>query len=219
MGSEIDLMKNYPKPNRDVNSRAETKSEEDRTLAREFGEAFFDGDRSHGYGGFHYNPRFWEPAVPTFKQYWDLKADESILDIGCAKGFMLYDFHRLIPNLNVSGIDVSQYAIENAIEEMKPFLQVASADELPFDDNSFDYSISITTIHNFDKEGVIKALKEIERVSRKGSFITVDAYRNDEEKERMFAWNLTAKTILHVDEWKQLFSEAGYSGDYYWFMP
>ena len=219
MGSEIDLMKNYPKPNRDVNSRAESKSEEDRKLAREFGEAFFDGDRSHGYGGFHYNPRFWEPVVPTFKQYWDLKADESILDIGCAKGFMLYDFHRLIPNLNVSGIDISQYAIENAIEEMKPFLQVASADELPFDDNSFDYSISITTIHNFDKEGVIKALKEIERVSRKGSFITVDAYRNDEEKERMFAWNLTAKTILHVDEWKQLFSEAGYSGDYYWFMP
>ena len=219
MGSEIDLMKNYPKPNRDVNYRAESKSEEDRKLAREFGEAFFDGDRSHGYGGFHYNPRFWEPVVPTFKQYWDLKADESILDIGCAKGFMLYDFHRLIPNLNVSGIDISQYAIENAIEEMKPFLQVASADELPFDDNSFDYSISITTIHNFDKEGVIKALKEIERVSRKGSFITVDAYRNDEEKERMFAWNLTAKTILHVDEWKQLFSEAGYSGDYYWFMP
>jgi SAM-dependent methyltransferase len=219
MGIEIDLMANYPKPNRDVNGRAESKSDADRALARRFGEEFFDGDRSHGYGGFSYNSRFWEPVVPTFKDHWDMQSGNSLLDVGCAKGFMMYDFHRLIPGLIVEGIDISDYAIENGMEEMKPYLKVASADDLPYEDNSFDYTISITTVHNFDRDGVINALQELERVSRKGSFITVDAYTNDDEKQRMLAWNLTAKTILHVDEWKELFNEAGYSGDYFWFMP
>ena len=219
MGKEIDLLVNYPKPKRDVTGRAQSKSEDDRALARKFGKEFFDGDRSHGYGGFSYNPRFWEPVVPTFQSYWDILPNNSLLDIGCAKGFMMYDFHRLIPGIKVEGIDISDYAIENGMEEMKPFMKVASADDLPYEDNSFDYAISITTLHNFDDDNLIKALKEIERVSKKGSFITVDAYRNDEEKERMHAWNLTAKTILHVDEWKLLFEEAGYTGDYYWFMP
>ncbi|MDA8928852.1 class I SAM-dependent methyltransferase [Gammaproteobacteria bacterium] len=219
MGIEIDLMANYPKPNRDVSGRAESKSDDDRALARKFGKEFFDGDRSHGYGGFTYNSRFWEPVVPTFKDHWDMQSGNSLLDVGCAKGFMMYDFHRLIPGLIVEGIDISDYAIENGMEEMKPYLKVASADDLPYEDNSFDYTISITTVHNFDTDGVIKALKELERVSRKGSFITVDAYTNNDEKQRMHAWNLTAKTILHVDEWKELFDEAGYSGDYFWFMP
>ena len=219
MGKEIDLLVNYPKPNRDITGRAQSKSEDDRILARKFGKEFFDGDRSHGYGGFTYNPRFWEPVVPTFQSHWDIVPGNSLLDIGCAKGFMMYDFHRLIPGIKVEGIDISEYAIENGMEDMKPFMKVASADDLPYEDNSFDYAISITTLHNFDDDNLIKALKEIERVSKKGSFITVDAYKNDEEKERMYAWNLTAKTILHVDEWKLLFEEAGYTGDYYWFMP
>lgn len=219
MGIEIDLLANYPKPNRDVTGRAESKSEDDRALARKFGKEFFDGDRSHGYGGFSYNSRFWEPVVPTFQNHWNISSDNSLLDIGCAKGFMMYDFYRLIPGIKVEGIDISEYAIENGIEEMKPFLKVASADDLPYEDNSFDYAISITTLHNFDNDDLIKSLQEIERVSKKGSFITVDAYRDEEEKQRMHAWNLTAKTILHVDEWKLLFKEAGYTGDYFWFMP
>lgn len=219
MGIEIDLLKNYPKPKRDVAARSQSKSEADRALARKFGKEFFDGDRSHGYGGFSYNPRFWEPVIPTFQDHWNLQATDSILDVGCAKGFMLYDFQRLIPGITVEGIDISSYAINNCMDEVKPFLSVASADELPFEDNDFDYGISITTIHNFELEGVTKALQELERVSKKGSFITVDAYRNEEEKERMNAWNLTAKTILHVDEWKELFDDVGYTGDYFWFMP
>ena len=35
----------------------------------------------------------------------------------------------------------------------------------------------------------------------------------------MEAWNLTAKTVMHVDEWKSFFAEVGYTGDYYWFIP
>lgn len=219
MGVEIDLMMNYPRSKRNVMERGATKTAKDRVLAREFGKDFFDGDRSNGYGGFNYDPRFWEPVIPTFKNHWGLSSQHSVLDVGCAKGFMLHDLARLVPGIRVAGIDISQYAIENAMEDVKPFLQVADAACLPFDDKSFDVVISITTVHNLEGNALAKALQEIERVSIRGSFITVDAFCNDEEEERMHAWNLTAKTILHVDEWKKLFKEVGYTGDYFWFTP
>lgn len=219
MGIEIDLMENYPKANRDLTKRLEEKTAEDRALARKFGKEFFDGDRSHGYGGFNYNPRFWEPVVPTFKEFYNLDANSKILDVGCAKGFMLYDFQRLIPGISIQGIDISEYAIENAKKEVKEFLQVADARRLPFEDNSFDLVISITTLHNFDEEDMEIALKEIMRVTKKDAFITLDAYRNNEEKVRMEAWNLTALTMMHTDDWKKFFKKTGYSGDYYWFIP
>jgi ubiquinone/menaquinone biosynthesis C-methylase UbiE len=132
---------------------------------------------------------------------------------------MLHDFSELIPDIQVQGIDISNYAIENSMPSVKDYVQVADARDLPFEDNSFDLVISITTVHNFDREECIKALQEIQRVSKKHAFITVDAYRNELEKEAMFAWNLTAKTILHVDEWKKLFFDANYTSDYFWFMP
>jgi len=219
MGIEIDLMENYPKSKRDLTKRLEEKTPEDRALARKFGKEFFDGDRSHGYGGFSYNSRFWEPVVPTFKEYYNLDENSKILDVGCAKGFMLYDFQRLIPGIEVQGIDVSQYAIENSKEEVKEFLQVADARKLPFPDNHFDLVISVTTLHNLNKEDMKIALKEIMRVTKKDAFITLDAYRDDEEKKRMEAWNLTALTMMHTKEWEEFFKQCDYSGDYYWFIP
>jgi len=219
MGTEIDLMINYPKPKRNVDERGATKTEEDRLLARKFGKDFFDGDRKNGYGGFSYFSRFWQPVIPTFQKHWNLDSDSSVLDVGCAKGFMMHDFAELIPGITVKGIDISEYAIENAIEDMKPHVQVGNALSLPFEDKSFDVIISVTTLHNLEREECAIALQEIERVSRKGAFITVDAYRNEEEKERMYNWNLTAKTIMSVEEWKVFFKQVGYTGDYYWFIP
>ena len=157
--------------------------------------------------------------IPSFIKHWGLNASHSILDVGCAKGFMLHDFQESLPGISLFGIDVSEYAIENSIDSVKDQIAVGDAQKIAFADKSFDYTISINTIHNLQKDGVIQALQEIERVSKKGSFITVDAYRSDEEKERMLAWNLTAETILHVDEWRELFASSGYTGDYYWFIP
>ncbi|RXJ66622.1 methyltransferase type 11 [Halarcobacter ebronensis] len=219
MGIEIDLLKNYPKTKRDLKQRADEKTEEVRSIARKFDKEFFDGERKYGYGGFKYMSRFWQPVIPTFIEHFNLNENSKLLDVGCAKGFMLFDIKEAIPNITLKGVDISTYAIENAKEEVKPFLQVANAKNLPFEDNSFDVVISINTIHNLEKDECAKALKEIERVSKGKSFITVDAYRNEEEKEAMYAWNLTAKTIMSVEEWKNFFKEVGYTGDYYWFVP
>ena len=218
MGKEINLMINYPHSKRNVETRGQEKTETDRLLARQFGEAFFDGDRSHGYGGFNYNPRFWKPVILAFQDHFGLTADSRILDVGCAKGFMMHDFSLAVPGIKIKGVDISGYAIANGMEDMRPHMLAADCKALPFKAKEFDVAISINTLHNLDKKDCATALQELERVAHK-AFLTVDAYRNDSEKERMYAWNLTAKTIMSVDEWVHFFDEVGYTGDYYWFIP
>lgn len=219
MGKEVDLLKNYPKAKRDLTQRLEDKTADVRFVARKFDKEFFDGERKFGYGGFSYNSKYWSEVVKDFSDYYNLDDGSRILDVGCAKGFMLYDFFRLNPNLDIHGIDISKYAIHNSISEIKHKLKIANAINLPYEDNSFDLVISINTIHNLDKQECAIALKEISRVSKKNAFLTVDAYRNNDEKQRMYAWNLTAKTIMSVDEWIKFFKENKYNGDYFWFIP
>lgn len=219
MKKEINLLKNYPKTKRDTSLRAQKKSETDIKIARKFDKDFFDGSRQHGYGGFSYNKKFWNKVVEDFRDHWNINQNDRILDVGCAKGFMVYDFKNLIPEIYIEGIDISNYAIKNSKQEIKNLLKVADAKSLPYENDSFDYVISINTIHNLDLNDCKKALREIQRVSKKDSFITVDAYNNDDEKKMMLDWNLTAKTILSVKEWKEIFIETGYTGDYFWFMP
>ncbi len=219
MGVEINLLEKYPKTKRDVNSRKNHKTEKHQKIARKFDKDFFDGDRSTGYGGYYYNIKYWDKVVDDFINYYNLSEKSKILDIGCGKGFMLYDFKRKLKDISVTGLDISQYAINNSIEDLKSDLIVGNAKNLPFQDNSFDLVISITTIHNLENNDLRNSLNEITRVTKKNSFITVDAYRNAYEKEIMYNWNLTAKTILHVEEWKKLFAETEYNGDYFWFTP
>ena len=219
MIKEINLLKKYPKTKRDLSKRGNEKTEEDRIIARRFDKEFFDGDRKNGYGGYYYNPKFWTEVVKDFNNFYKLKSGSKILDIGCGKGFMLFDFMKLNPNFVLEGIDISDYAITNAVPEVKKFLKVGDAKSLPYEDNSFDLVISINTTHNLEINQCKKALSEMERVSRKDKYLIVDAYSNEIEKDRIFAWNLTAKTILSTNEWISLFEEAGYTGHYYWFEP
>ena len=219
MIKEINLLKKYPKTKRDLSKRGNEKTEEDRIIARRFDKEFFDGDRKNGYGGYYYNSKFWTEVVKDFSNFYKLKNGSKILDIGCGKGFMLFDFMKLNPNFVLEGIDISDYAITNAVPEVKKFLKVGDAKSLPYEDNSFDLVISINTTHNLEINQCKKALSEMERVSRKDKYLIVDAYSNEIEKDRIFAWNLTAKTILSTNEWISLFEEAGYTGHYYWFEP
>tara|TARA_Y100000590_G_C15730617_1_gene1016887 strand:- start:2463 stop:3122 length:660 start_codon:yes stop_codon:yes gene_type:complete len=219
MGVEINLLKNYPKTKRNTKDRAEKKSKEDIAIARKFDKEYFDGDRRYGYGGYQYNSKFWEPVVPDFIKHFNLSNNSSILDVGCGKGFALYDFKKALPGLEVQGIDISNYAIDNAKEEVRSFLTLGNATNLPYPDNYFDCVISIVTLHNLDRADCAKGLSEIERVSKGKSFITLDAYADLNEKKLMEEWNLTALTVMHVDDWKKFFEENNFNGDYYWFKP
>jgi len=132
---------------------------------------------------------------------------------------MLYDFKLALPGITVKGIDISEYAIETAKEEVKEFCSVGDAKDLSeFGDKEFDLVISVNTVHNLEKEECKQAVKEIQRVG-KNAFIVVDAWRTDEEEIRMKKWNLTALTFMHVNDWKKMFEDVAYTGDYYWFIP
>lgn len=218
LGQEINLMDLYPQSKRPIQERGEKASDEHVALAAQFGKDYFDGSRLTGYGGYYYHPRFWTDTVKRFRDYYQLPETARILDVGCAKGFMLYDFSLLMPSAELVGLDISKYAIEHAKPEIADRLTRGNAKSLPFDDNSFDLVISINTIHNLDKKECEQALREIQRVSRGHAFVMVDAWRDDDEKQRMLDWNLQAKTVQHVDDWKTMFRRAGYTGDYWWFI-
>ena len=217
MGIEINLLDTHPRTMRDYDKRAKEKTPEIVALAKQFGKDFFDGDRKCGYGGYRYDGR-WKTVVKRMREHYKLPDNASILDIGCGKGFMLHDFKELMPDCTVAGIDVSDYAIENSMTSVKPFLRVASAEKLPYSDKSFDLVISINSIHNLPLERLKIALREIERVCRGNSYITIDAWHNEQEREQLYKWVLTAETMMHVDDWKKLFAQVAYKGDYHWFI-
>jgi len=218
-GREIDLLDRYPRSKRPIDERAALVTDEHRRVARQFGREFFDGERLFGYGGYNYHPRFWRETVRRIRDHYGLADDAWILDVGSGKGFMLHDFQELMPRASLAGIDISQYAHENAMPSVKPVLRVGCASKLPFEDRSFDLVISINTVHNLPLAECKQALREIERVSRGRAFVTVDAWRTEAERERLMKWILTALTYMHVDDWKRTFAEVGYGGDYYWFIP
>ena len=218
MSKEINLLKYYPVSNRPVEERGELVTERDRAIARKFDIEYFDKDRLTGYGGYSYNSKFWTETVSYIKEYYDLSDDSKILDVGCAKGFMMHDLSLILPEAEISGVDISNYAISNSIDSMKDKISYANANNLPFDDNYFDLVISINTIHNLPLIDCKEALREISRVSKKDSFIMNDAWEDQAGKESMLKWNLTALTYMSTEDWKSLFQEVGYEGDYYWFF-
>jgi ubiquinone/menaquinone biosynthesis C-methylase UbiE len=216
--AEVDLLKYYPKSKRNIANRVERVDDGIRDISMQFGEEYFDGKRIYGYGGYSYHPRFWTDTVKHIKEFYQLKDNAKVLDVGCAKGFMMHDFKLLMPDLDIQGVDVSSYAIDNAIDTMKPFIQLADVRELPFDDGAFDLVLAINVVHNLPREECKQALSELQRVSNKDVFVVVDAWRSEEERLRLENWVLTAKTYMHVNDWIGFFDEVGYAGDYYWFI-
>jgi SAM-dependent methyltransferase len=212
------LMRQYPKTARkEITETRVAVLPADREKAQRFDETYFDTERRFGYGGYHYHPHFFTGVVKDFIYYYDLKPGMRVLDVGCAKGFMLHDFKKAMPGLAVAGVDISDYALSKALPDVAQYLQKACCSKLPFADKSFDLVISISTIHNLDLAGVRQSLKEIIRVSRGAAFIKVNGYKNLHEREQLENWNLVAKTILRESEWEELFDETGYAGDYDFF--
>ncbi len=182
-------------------------------IAVQFGRDYWDGDRKHGYGGFRYDGR-WRPVADDMIAHYGLPDDASVLDVGCGKGFLLHEFSQALPKGKVAGIDISTYAIENAKEEVRPFLHEAPAHQLPFPDKSFDYVYSILTLHNLYIQDLFQALREMERVSRGPKYVVVETYRNEREKVNLMYWQLTCRAFHTPAEWEWIFAEAGYTGDH-----
>jgi len=214
VGQYVDLLRSIPKTRRDVSSRNVEKSPEVIARAKEYGQDYFDGDRKYGYGGYRYDGR-WQQVARDIREHYGLLDYQRVLDVGCAKGFLVSDFWGTA-GLMAFGIDISTYAVKHCPESMVGYLHVGSAVELPFPDNSFDLVLSINTLHNLPRPRLIKALQEITRVSRGKAFVQVDSYRTPAEKALFEEWVLTAEFHGYPDDWHKVFAEAGYDGDYAW---
>ena len=186
-----------------------------RNMDGTFGVAYFDGTRDTGYGGYKYDGR-WVPISQSAVSRYGLKAGSRVLDVGCGKGFFVADLMKACPGVKAEGIDVSQYAIANAVPEAKPFVSVRSADDLAsYADKSFDLVAGINVLHFLTPDRCEHALREFMRVGKR-VFIHVDAYTSDVERERLLAWAPIIKTVYSVDDWFRLFKKVGYADDYYW---
>ena len=183
-------------------------------LAKHWDFDYWDGDRKICYGGYRYMEGRWEKVARAMVEQYGIKPGDKILDVGCGKGFLLYDFTKVVPDLELHGIDISEYAIANAKDEIKDCLQVANATSLPYPDNYFDFVFSITTLHNLHCYDLDKALREIQRVSKKNKYICVESYRNEEEKANLLYWQVTCEAFNTPEEWDWWFKQTGYTGDH-----
>lgn len=182
-------------------------------IASRFGQEYWDGERQYGYGGYRYDGR-WRPIAERIAQHYGLKPGMRLLDVGCGKGFLLYEFTQVVPGLEVAGLDISAYGIANSKEEVRSSLKVGEASTLPFDDKSFDLVISLGTLHNLGVEDLWSAVTEIERVARGNKYIMIESYRDQREKANLLYWQLTCKSFYSVADWEWLYRKIGYSGDY-----
>jgi len=182
-------------------------------VALRFDREYWDGDRKFGYGGYRYDGR-WRKVADAMRDHYGLGAGDRVLDVGCGKGFLLYDLTQSVPGIEVAGIDVSTYAIENGKEEVRPFVRVGSAVELPFDDASFDLVVSINVLHNLRCFELERALREIERVGRGRAYVCVESFRNEREKVNLLYWQLTCRSFYSPEEWTWWFERCGYTGDH-----
>ena len=213
--AEIDLLRALPRIKRNIQKRKEAKDPAVVAISRQYGEMYFDGPRDYGYGGYRYDGR-WLPVARDIIAHFGLKPSMRVLDVGCAKGFLVKDLMLACSGLEAFGLDVSLYALMHAEKEIIGRLHLGTAEKLPFPDNSFDCVLCLNTVHNFPRPRAIKVMQEIQRISGGRAFVQVDSYHTPEQKEIFESWVLTADFYDYPQGWVELFREAGYTGDYYW---
>jgi cyclopropane fatty-acyl-phospholipid synthase-like methyltransferase len=213
--AETNLLRRYPRSKRNIEKRTTAQSAENIRIAREYGREYFDGPRDTGYGGYRYDGR-WLAIAEDMVAHWKLKPGDRVLDVGCAKGFLVKDLMKVCPGLEVFGLDISEYALLNCEPQVIGRLHLGNCVRMPFPDNSFAAVIAINVVHNLERAACITAVREIERLSPGRGYIQVDSYRTPDERDIFLSWVLTAKTHYDPAGWKELFAEAGYTGDYYW---
>ena len=214
MGSQLEIITPlHEKTKRDYLARMIDDKPHCMEVSKKFGPDYWDGDRRYGYGGYNYDGRQ-EAIARRLIEHFNLGKNPRILDVGCGKGYLLYEFQKLLPESKITGFDISEYALKNGKEEVKSriFLHRAK-DHYPFKEKEFDLVTSITTLHNLQINELKSAMQEIERVGKR-KYVAVESFRNDRELFNLQCWALTCQSFFNPEEWTWLFNEFGYTGDY-----
>ena len=182
-------------------------------LSKKWDYDYWDGSRNICYGGYKYLPGRWNNVISRMIEHYKLQKNSKILDVGCGKGFFLKDFKKILPEIEINGLDISKYAIENSPEDIKKNIKLGNATKLPWPDNYFDLVVSFNTFHNLYNFELEKALIEFERVG-KNKYICVESYRSEKEKVNLLYWQVTCEAFCNEKEWLWWFNKSNYTGDY-----
>jgi len=211
---EINLLEGYPSPEKPRLVSNNLRTINHRLVACKRDQIFFDGDRNFGYGGYVYDGR-WKTIANNIISSYSLNKSEKILQINSEKGFLLKDLKDKNSDLQVYGTETSQYAIQNTLKEIKNDIFYTKPTKLPFPDNYFDFVIALGVIYTLNLEEALKTINEINRITKKFSFITLASYENDNDYFLFKDWTLLGTTILKKAEWKEVLASLNYTGDYF----
>jgi len=212
---EFNLLDEYPKLDKPRFVSDKKRTILNRIVATKRGQSFFDGDRDNGYGGYKYDGR-WNAVAKKISEKYSINHSSSFLHINSEKGYLVYDFKKLFPKMKCLGIETSDYAIDNSIEEIKPnIIKVENYFNLNFDDNSFDFVLAIGVVYALSLTDAISCIKEIQRISNGKSFINLASYETEEDYQLFKKWSLLGTSFFKKKEWIEILKFCNYTGDYY----
>ena len=208
------LQKNHNNTKRDYLQRMQNNKVFCMGIAKKYENQYWDGNRKFGYGGYRYIPGRLTKITKLLITRFKLTNKSKILDVGCGKGFLLYEIKKILPGATVVGLDISKHGIKNCHPSLKNNLKIFDfKKKLPFKNGQFDLALSFGLYHNFSIFELEKSLKEFSRISKK-NYLMVESYKNNKQLFNLQCWALTCESFFSPKEWEWIFKKFKYKGDY-----
>lgn len=153
------------------------------------------------YTNYRWIPELTIPLAYHLVSTLSIKKKETILDFGCAKGYLVYALRLL--NFNAYGYDISQYAISSAPEEIKRFLYSSNIC------THYDWILSKDVFEHLPYEIIGRELQNLKKYCR-NMFCIVPLGQNG--KYIIPAYELDTTHVIRESSewWAQLFEQSGF---------
>jgi SAM-dependent methyltransferase len=176
-----------------------------------YGSTYYDGaDYGVGYGVYRYDGRYGS-SVEKIIAHYKLSAGAKILEIGCAKGFILYEFWKR--GMAVAGMDISGYAVANAIDAVRPFIAQGSCERVPWDSDFFDLVYCKETLPHLAEDQLRQTIPEMQRVCKSDNILLdIQVSENERGRALMKIWDETQQSCHGAGWWRALLGELKFRG-------
>jgi cyclopropane fatty-acyl-phospholipid synthase-like methyltransferase len=166
----------------------------------EYGYDYFDNADIHsGYRYYTYDGSFEKPVSDLISAF-HLSAGMKVADYGCAKGYLLYEFHR--QDFPVIGFERSEYAIQKAHPEVKDEI-VRCNDPRMISEHEFDFLISRNVIPHLDRDAIAALITEAINTCSKKPYFVIHSFESDKNRDNYEYWDRTHVTVMNADQWRQ----------------
>jgi SAM-dependent methyltransferase len=178
---------------------------------------FEDGVKAHvsGYENYRWKPEYVLPFANWLKQRF---GHATILDYGCAKGFLVKALRMF--NMNAFGYDVSDYAVEHCEPEVKACVFNDWEDAMSF--RPYDVVVAKDVLEHIPEKEMLYELSQISFVLRGGGILVVVVPLGDDDSFRIREFELDVTHVTKKDEvwWTKKFSGCGFNlEEFYYHVP